>query len=280
MSMVRSIFSSVSFEKLYIILPFLECESSLAVNFLDKHKWFINNGGFIVLKCGGKVNGAILNFLNTNTILLEYADISLYSAWNQSLDYLKELNIDNNSYISFLGLDDILCQNFCESVAKNMDKNIDFIYGDIYSRLGNRYRRRYAERTPLLFQKKSKYVFDIFHPGMMNRWGLISSFKFDQRYYLAADLDFYIRLSESHNITYLYIDGIQSIVGADGISNDVNAKEVYKKEWEMIEDKLSVEIVKKSNRMTILSVISKNKTLYKLIRDLYWKVVAKRKFKC
>ena len=93
-------------------------------------------------------------------------------------------------------------------------------------------------------------------------------------------LDFYIRLSESHNITYLYIDGIQSIVGADGISNDVNAKEVYKKEWEMIEDKLSVEIVKKSNRMTILSVISKNKTLYKLIRDLYWKVVAKRKFKC
>jgi|APSaa5957512535_1039671.scaffolds.fasta_scaffold04766_4 hypothetical protein len=272
---------SDKYKNIWIISPMLGCQGCELITFIERHIYFLNDGGNIVVKVLGLLDKEALDSLNIKgVVLIQESDHGLYEAWNQALQYLISINISPDSCITFLGLDDTLCQNFCESVAKNMDKNIDFIYGDIYSRLGNRYRRRYAERTPLLFQKKSKYVFDIFHPGMMNRWGLISSFKFDQRYYLAADLDFYIRLSESHNITYLYIDGIQSIVGADGISNDVNAKEVYKKEWEMIEDKLSVEIVKKSNRMTILSVISKNKTLYKLIRDLYWKVVAKRKFKC
>jgi hypothetical protein len=93
-------------------------------------------------------------------------------------------------------------------------------------------------------------------------------------------LDFYIRLSESHNITYLYIDGIQFIVGSNRISNDAKVKEVYKKEWRMIEDKLSAKIVKKSNRITILSAISKNKTLYKLIRSPYCSVATTTRFKC
>ena len=272
-------FMSNKYKNIWLIIPLLNDQNQELVAFIDRHMFFLNSGGNILFKVSGFLDKSIASCLNIESrsiILIQKQDSSLYDAWNQSFQYLDGVNIDPNSYIAFLGLDDVLCSRFCDKVVIIISADVDFIYGDIYSRLGERYRKGVPATQPLLFNKETTYVFDVFHPGMMNRWGTISNFKFNSKFQLAADLDFYIRISKSKEINSKYIDTIQSIVGADGVSNAITSKNIYKKEWEIIERDLDVNILTKSIRMIFLTNISGFTMFYRVFRKLYWTLLGRK----
>ena len=262
---------------IWLIVPLLCSQEHELLIFIKRHSVFFNNGGRAILKVSGSLENKPTKLLQDENIhLIQKPDSSLYEAWNQSLDYLESIKIKADSYVAFLGLDDTICYKFCDVATRFSGLDIDFIYGDIYSELGQRFRRGRPALQPLLFNNYNEYVFDVFHPGMMNRWKSISSFRFDESFQLAADLDFYIRVSKSQNINSQYIGIIQAIVGADGISNSVVAKYIYMREWVLIENKLGVKILKKSTRTTWLIRLSSVPIVYNIVRKIYWGIVGKK----
>jgi hypothetical protein len=265
------------FKHYYIIVPFMSFELPLTSDFINKHSWFIENGGKILFKVGGFIENNLQSNLkkNKSIILYEKKDFSIYNAWNQSLDVLDSLNINKNSYVIFLGLDDILKEDYLRKacdVVENSNK-FDFLYGDFQSVLGNYHRNFKSKSNPNIF-KKNNFSFDIPHPGLLNNWNLIRDYRFNEDYKLAADFDFYLRISLKKNVNFKYIPLIQATLGANGISNSYKAKSIYLKEWHEISLKNKVDLDLDLRRSRIINLLSRFPLLFSFFRNLYWKLVA------
>jgi hypothetical protein len=268
----------MNFDKLYIISPFLNSEKESVIEFMDRHKWFTDGGGSIVLKCAGDADKSILGLTNENIILLECDDVSLYNAWNQAFDYLLTSGIDNSSYVIFLGIDDILLPDYivgAVNVIANIE-GIDFIYGDAVFVKNGRYLRKNGKNNPVIFSRSSIYSFDINHPGMLNKWSIINKYRFDVTYQLAADFDFYVRISHNEKIIYNYLPKDQAVIGLNGVSNSINSKCIYFKEWCMIENKNNIIIEKGGVRFRVLKYLSKYPYFYKILHNALWMLKSKK----
>jgi hypothetical protein len=267
------------FKDYYIVVPLLSSELSSATSFIKNHHWFIDNGGKIVLKIGGIVESdQKLVLQNISAIIfLEIEDFSIYNAWNQALDFLDYINICKNSYIIFLGLDDILEEDYLKRVSSitRRRNDIDFLYGDFKSVLGNYYRIFKSPQTPSLF-KKNNFSFDVPHPGLVNNWSTIKNYRFSEEYRLGSDLDYYIRISKDRKITHKYIPVIQATIGANGISNNYKAKSLYLNEWKLISSRNSVSLDLNFKRSYLLNLLSKSPNLFIFFRKIYWRIYGKR----
>ena len=64
-------------------------------------------------------------------------------------------NLDENSYVAFLGLDDILNETYCSRVAVLIDSvaRTDFMYGDFDSEYKGRLIKNISPESPALFGK-------------------------------------------------------------------------------------------------------------------------------
>ncbi len=262
---------------LWLIVPLLPEQVSEIENFINQHQWFFDGGGNAVFKINGIVDDLLMTIVpNKNIHLLQIPDLSLYDAWNLCLDYLLQKKIHENSYISFLGLDDLLSNEFIVS-SKNLileKNNIDFIYGNSRHIFNNRYIDRDTIDHPALFGVNN-FSFDISHPGMLNRWGVISKFRFDTNFRLAADFDFYIGIALQSKVSYKKINCIQAIIGAEGVSNGANAKKIYLQEWMKIEKKRKINLNLELGRTRFVELIARWPYLYKNIRIAWWMIKGK-----
>lgn len=266
------------FNKIWLIVPFMSYQTRELIAFADKHKWFIEQGGSVLYKASGTIDSLIADRVEAaGATLIQRVDSGLYDAWNQAMDYLWDAGIRDGAYISFLGLDDEIDQDFCVEVAQlaNSSEQFDFIYGNGRSILNGRFKDRVSPSTPALFGKDN-YVFDVPHPGMMNRWAAVSHYRFDTRYRLAADFDFYIGIAQRKAVSFRHVQKIQTMIGADGVSNSAKAKDIYIREWSSISTARNVRLNLENNRMGIMSLISRFPRLFDLLRRLYWALTAQK----
>ena len=256
----------------------MSTDSNDIPSFLSKHKWFIVGGGGVFFKAAGDVDKAVSNYIEALgcKVAIE-KDAGIYDAWNQALDILESYGLHDDFYVAFIGLDDEIQEKFCLAVthfASKLNKP-DFIFGDNQYVLEGRCKYRTPPKSPKLFSK-GPYVFDVPHPGLMNRWGAIKKSRFDLRYKLAADFDFYIGIANETNISYEKVDELQVVIGANGMSNSVKAFEIYPREWEMIESRRHVVLAVPYFKIAIFRIIAKITPLYNVLRWISWAVRANK----
>ena len=263
------------YKLLWIIVPFRGGNLSSLFGFLSRHIWFIQNGGRILLKSDSRLNSDVRHSLRHGCLtLLEAPDSNIYEAWNQAIEHLGRQEISDKSYIIWLGLDDSLQQDFLSRAVQEIPENSypDFIFGDVYGVFAKRYRLLKAPNSPELFGA-GPFSFDVFHPGLLNLWGSLKNRRFDTRYKLAADLDFYIGINHDKSVTYRKIDCIQAMVGSDGISQEARGKLIYSHEWLQIEKNRGVSLRVDRKRIFIFEMIARFPAIYRVLRIVYWRIV-------
>ena len=266
-------FKSFALCKFWLVIPLLPDQGNEVSIFLTKHKWFVEKAGNILFKSSGGLDVEIANAIeDVGCKLIQTKDAGIYDAWNQAMDYLEECaDLDGNEYVAFLGLDDILIEDFCIAVVGFLKyPNIpDFIFGNSRLVLDGRFKDRISPINPKLFGKNG-YVFDVPHPGLMNRWGSIKYFRFDLRYRLAADFDFYIGIARATNIAYVKLSIIQAIIGSNGMSNSVKALDIYLQEWMMIASNRAVNLAVPKYKFTLMKLISTFPFVFRWLRRSLW----------
>lgn len=258
-------------------MPFMPEQADVLLRFHAAHDFFLRQGGRIIYKSCGRVNIDLKKKIHTrNSILIEKDDSSLYDAWNQAMVVLGDLKISDNDYVIWLGVDDVLKEEFVDAASKLVCRTLyfDFIYGDVVASFRGSRRYLRSNFPSKLFGQKRR-CFDIFHPGMLNRWGLIKEERFDLSYKLAADMDFYIGLTQKHNIVYKKIAKVQAFIGSEGISQGLQAKSIYLKELSQIEERRKVSIKTDRLRSSILIFLANFPEVYLFLKRLYWKVCHK-----
>jgi len=269
---------STLFSHLWLIVPILDVQDSLVRNFLVRHQWVIQHGGHILFKAVAKPDTNCEELINqSGATLIQQPDEGLCGAWNQAMDYLCRAQLSDRDYVAFLGLDDEMSYKFCRAASgfRRGKDSPDFIYGDARIVFNGFYKDCVSSDEPALFCGRER-AFDIFHPGMMNRWGAIRDHRFDTRYRLAGDFDFYIGLSQRHTVKYRYLPIIQATIGAEGVSNRPSAKGIYRKEWSRIATERKVIIRRARLRFNFLRLIGTVPGLTSLMRKAYWALSAQK----
>lgn len=269
---------SMRFDKIWLVVPCMTNQLKELELFLENHSWLFQNGGHLILKASGVVDQVFVEQVTTKgVLLLQQTDISLYDAWNQAMDYLCEISVEDGAYVAFLGLDDSLSLDFCSDVAllAHGNEKIDFIYGNSRHLFQGRYFDFVAPIKPALFGK-SNFTFDVTHPGMMHRWETICKYRFDTQFKLAADFDFYVGIAQKQTISFKKIDVIQAEIGAAGVSNGLKAKSIYLKEWKEIERKRGVKLNLQLLRNKLNALLAIQPHLFRAIRKLWWMAKASK----
>lgn len=254
-----------------IVVPILPKDEIHLILFLNKHSWIKKYNGTLLVKSQIGLSISSKKMISSyNYFLFEKNDSSLYDAWNQSIDYLLNIKINKNFYLTFLGLDDEINIEFILFNKKQIELcNYDFIYGNAISIFNNKQRLIKLCSKPKLFSR-GPFQYDIVNPGMLNRWSTIKEFKFNTNYSLAADLDFYIRIALVREVKFLFTTIIQSKIGSDGISQTPKSNHIYKIEEEKISKELNVIIISDKYRSIFLRTLSSFPNAYTYLRNLYW----------
>lgn len=260
----------------WLVVPLLSKQTHEIRPFINQHQWFFDQGGKAIFKISGAVDRDFASQVSSPNIhLIQRPDTGLYEAWNQSMDYLQDMEIHESSYIAFLGLDDVWSENFFSRALDliKQQKNIDFIYGNSRHLFQGRYIDFASPIMPALFES-DHFVFDVPHPGMLNKWGLILNQRFNTQFKLAADFDFYIGIAQKRKVSYKKINVNQADLGATGISNGPKAKSIYLKEWKQIEKKRGVKLSLQLWRTRLMALLAMHPYLFQIMRKLWWAVKA------
>lgn len=258
--------------KIWIIVPLLKHQEKEISSFTRKHNFLNKKNIFLLFKISDNNRSLRIN-KDERIHHLYQQDSSIYEAWNQALSYLSDQLLEHD-YITFLGLDDQWSEDFfnkANSVIEHQKPSVDFIYGNSIHSYGNKIIKRISPTKPTIFGKNN-FSFDVPHPGMLNRWKIISSLRFDTNLQLAADLDFYIRVSLNNDIVYHYLRCTQATLGAEGISNGPNSKTIYLSEWKIIESKHGIKLRIKPYRTKLLAFISKWPKIFTILRKFWWSI--------
>lgn len=262
-----------NFDKLWMVVPFLPADADSLVSFLDRHRWFCEDGGHILFKSAAENIDIHLRSTieSAGCELVASRDSGLYDAWNQAMDTLASKALTPCGYVTFLGLDDTLCEPYCQTVARLASSGAgpDFCFGDAEHMLHGRIRYQPSPPHPRLFGADN-YVFDIAHPGLMNRWGTISKYRFDTRYQLAGDFDFYVGITRRVQVSYLKIPEMQAIIGAEGMSNSIAALEIYPREWSLISSTRKVKLDTPRLKIALFRVIAHFPLAFNSLRRASW----------
>ena len=240
--------------------------------FLDKHRWLCAGGGHILFKAASVVDDPLANIIAAaGCTLLQVKDSGIYDAWNQAMDRLESTTLTNDCYVAFLGIDDTIREDYCLAATRiaQPPTQPDFIYGDALNVSHGRAKYQVSPLMPKLFGKNN-YLFDVPHPGLLNRWETIKKFRFDARYQLAGDFDFYIRIASSMDVTYAKMPKVQATIGADGMSNSLKALEIYPREWAMIASSHQVTLAVPRFKIALFRALATVPPLFNLLRRIAW----------
>ena len=240
--------------------------------FLDKHRWLCAGGGHLLFKAASIVDDPLAKIIAAaGCELLQVKDSGIYDAWNQAMDMLESTTLTNDCYVAFLGIDDTIREDYCLAATRiaQPPTQPDFIYGDALNVSHGRAKYQVSPLMPKLFGKNN-YLFDVPHPGLLNRWETIKKFRFDVRYQLAGDFDFYIRIANSMDVTYAKMPKVQAIIGADGMSNSLKALEIYPREWAMIASSYQVSLAVPRFKIALFRALATVPPLFNLLRRIAW----------
>ena len=262
------------FSNIWLIVPFTPSVCAALPSFLEKHHWFCTTGGNILFKSSASIDHKTASIIESaGCTLVQTEDTGIYEAWNQAMEILENQHLHEDAYVAFLGVDDEINEEFCLSVARvaKQSGKPDFIFGDARYRLHGKCKTRPSPAKPRLFGKND-YLFDIPHPGLMNRWGTIRPFRFDLSYRLAADFDFYIAITQNTHVTYQKIQAVQVIIGAGGMSNSLEALDIYPREWSQISARRKVHLAVPKLKIALFRKIARFPMVFHLLRRMAWKV--------
>lgn len=262
------------YQNIYFLVPFLAKQQNELIDFASAHQWFLDGGGNIFFKSTDHISDQIVTALCGDQVTLHVeADRSIYEAWNQCVHALSKHNLTDDHQVTFLGLDDVLSEEFCRAAATTAasEPDLDFIYGNSRHDLNGTAYLHQSPSNPKLFGH-SNFLFDVPHPGMFNRWGTIKNYRFDTQFRLAADFDFYIGIALERNLKWKKLDLVQATLGGEGISASLNSKQIYLKEWAIIEAKRGVKLHSNKLHTSVTALIAKNPTAYKWLRQAWWKI--------
>jgi len=240
--------------------------------FLDKHRWLCAGGGHLLFKAASIVDDPLAKIIAAaGCELLQVKDSGIYDAWNQAMDMLESTTLTNDCYVAFLGIDDTIREDYCLAATRiaQPPTQPDFIYGNALKVSNGRAKYQVSPLMPKLFGKNN-YLFDVPHPGLLNRWETIKKFRFDVRYQLAGDFDFYIRIANSMDVTYAKMPKVQAIIGADGMSNSLKALEIYPREWAMIASSYQVSLAVPRFKIALFRALATVPPLFNLLRRIAW----------
>ena len=260
------------FADIWLIVAVVAANFRDIPSFLQSHQWFCAGGGHILFKAASVVDDPLANIIAAaGCTLLQVKDSGIYDAWNQAMDRLESTTLTNDCYVAFLGIDDTIREDYCLAATRiaQPPTQPDFIYGDALNVSHGRAKYQVSPLMPKLFGKNN-YLFDVPHPGLLNRWETIKKFRFDARYQLAGDFDFYIRIASSMDVTYAKMPKVQAIIGADGMSNSLKALEIYPREWAMIASSHQVTLAVPRFKIALVRAIATVPPLFNLLRRLSW----------
>ncbi len=153
---------------------------------------------------------------------LTESDSGIYEAMN------KGVQKASGDYVYFLGADDCLFNNeIMQRISQHlMDTPADVLCGKIYivdDVLGTKMQRM----TGRSLTKEDVYSGIIApHQGMFVRTSLMKKYRYNDRYKIAGDYDFFLRLNKyGHNIKY--VDDVVAFYSNGGVGASRNMPRVY-----------------------------------------------------
>lgn len=147
--------------------------------------------------------------------LINYKDSGIYDAWNEAI------KISKGNFISFIGDDDILLENYFATYSKYLEKNnVDLI---LTKSIGKNTRKIFGENWNW---KKMKRYMNISHVGSLHSRNIFKKYGyFDIKYKICADYDFFLRTNNQLNIVYIDIPTV--IIGENGVSRNLFVMAIY-----------------------------------------------------
>ena len=167
---------------------------------------------FIIID--GNSNDGTIDIIKKYETFLAYwvseDDLGIYDAWNKGIKKAR------GEYYSFIGLDDILCENYSSEYIKALSENpnIDFIYSKM---LINKYgQTEFGEKWNWnKFRKKMNIV----HPGSLHSAILFNKYGFfNTDFKIAGDYEFLLRVGRDLNT--FHINKPTIIFSLNGVSNN------------------------------------------------------------
>jgi len=166
---------------------------------------------FIIID--GNSNDGTIDIIKKYESYLAYwvseEDLGIYDAWNKGIKKAR------GKYYSFVGLDDVLCENYSSEYIKALGENpnIDFISSKMFI---NKYgKTTFGEKWEWnKFRKKMNIV----HPGSLHNSNLFHKYGyFQSTFKIAGDYEFLLRVGS--NLNSHFINKPTIIFSLNGISN-------------------------------------------------------------
>lgn len=202
-------------------------------------------------------------------VLRSGADSGIYDAWNKVLDDCK------GDYIAFIGVDDEPVAEFLDAaieVCAPSEKPPLLIYGDrILQRGGYRRTLRYSAAPRLL--EAEEPIFDIPHQAALNHRSLFETKRFDSRFRLAGDLDFYIGMRDTiREGGYRYLPMPQVIASEEGLSRSATSFDIYLREFATIEQRHGLVLGYPKLKLRILGQAARVPGVFSLLKNASWMI--------
>lgn len=191
-------------------------------------------------------------------IVVSCEDSGIYSAWNKVLRQTSLFNKDD--FIMFLGGDDYLEKDFSEKIQQQfyLLKENDVLYSDIFLCYDNGCKT--TKYTPREANKKIKSYMSFSHPSMIVNYKIFDKLCFfDERFKIAGDYDFTLRLCSIKNVNFIKLDSSPVVnFSYGGVSSNMKFRS------KSLSEKLKVKIKNKVNFIFLFDIFSL-KSLFSII---------------
>ena len=168
-------------------------------------------------------------------------DTGIYNAWNKALPFAR------GQYFCFLGADDLPDEGFILFLANIIENNSSskssplLVFGNaIESSTG--VRRVIKHASIKSFSITHLNLLPFHHQGLAHHRDLFVDSKYDEFLKYSGDTEFLIRIRNILNGRILYYQGIQVVLGSDGMSKSASCMRPYFEECGYINKKLGTSI--------------------------------------
>ena len=170
---------------------------------------------------GGSQDGTldmIKRYSDYITYWISEPDFGIYDAMN------KGIKQANGEFIGFLNSDDWYEVDTLKDVFQNIDNDVDVLYGNIIYE-----NDQLKVSYPTFNTETMNDHMTLFHPSTFVRTRIYKLFKFNLKYKIVSDWDFFIRIVQTRKYNFKYINKVLSHFSVDGISQKISIKLLVEK---------------------------------------------------